>query len=90
MRLNLPSKNFSMFRGIEKKTDLLIQNDDKESKKNPSRRCSLKKGVIRNFTKFTRKHLCQSLFFNKVVGLSTAFVYTAVFAQKRVLFYPYL
>ena len=23
------------------------------------------KGVFRNFTKFTREHLCQSLFFNK-------------------------
>ena len=28
-----------------------------------------KKGVLRNFAKFTRKHLCQSLFFNKVAGL---------------------
>ena len=28
-----------------------------------------KKAVIRNFTKFTGKHLCQSLFFNKVAGL---------------------
>ena len=26
----------------------------------------------RNFTKFTGKHLCQSLFFNKVVGLRSA------------------
>ena len=25
-----------------------------------------KKGVLRNLTKFTEKHLCQSLFFNKV------------------------
>ena len=25
-----------------------------------------KKGVLRNFSKFTRKHLCQKLFFNKV------------------------
>ena len=25
-----------------------------------------KKGVLRNYTKFTGKHLCQSLFFNKV------------------------
>ena len=31
-----------------------------------------KKCVLRNFTKFTRKHLCQSLFFNKVTGLRTA------------------
>ena len=27
-----------------------------------------KKGVLRNLTKFTGKHLCQSLFFNKVAG----------------------
>ena len=26
-------------------------------------RCSVKKDVLRNFTKFTGKHLCQSLFF---------------------------
>ena len=30
-----------------------------------------KKGVLRNFAKFTRKHLCQSLFFNKVAGVRT-------------------
>ena len=27
-----------------------------------------KEGVLRNFAKFTGKHLCQSLFFNKVAG----------------------
>ena len=31
--------------------------------------CSVKKCVIRNFAKFTGKHLCQSLFFNKVADL---------------------
>ena len=35
-------------------------------------RCSMKKGVLRNFTKFTGKHLCQSLLFNKVAGLRPA------------------
>ena len=35
-------------------------------------RCSMKKGVLRNFTKFPGKHLCQSLFFNKVAGLRPA------------------
>ena len=30
--------------------------------------CSVRKVVIRNFEKFTRKHLCQSLFFDKVAG----------------------
>ena len=32
------------------------------------RRCSLRKGVLRNFAKFTGKHLCQSLFLNEVAG----------------------
>ena len=35
------------------------------------RRCSIKKGVPRNFTKFIGKQLCQSLFFNKVAGPAT-------------------
>ena len=29
------------------------------------RRCSVRKGVPRNFEKFTGKHLCPSLFFKK-------------------------
>ena len=32
------------------------------------RRCSLRKVVLRYFAKFTRKYLCQSVFFNKVAG----------------------
>ena len=35
-------------------------------------RCSVKKGVLRNFAKFTGKYLCQCLFFNKVAGLRPA------------------
>ena len=31
-----------------------------------------KKGVLRNYTKFTGKHMCQSLYFNKVAGLRPA------------------
>ena len=31
-----------------------------------------KKGVLRNFAKFTGKHLCQSLFLNKVASLRPA------------------
>ena len=33
------------------------------------RRCSVKKGALKNFPKLTGKDLCQSLFFNKVAGL---------------------
>ena len=32
-------------------------------------RCSVKKNVLRNFSKFTGKHLCHSLFFNNFAGL---------------------
>ena len=30
------------------------------------------KGALKNFAKFTGKHLCQSLFFNNIVGLRPA------------------
>ena len=33
------------------------------------RRCSVKKGVLKNFAKCTGRHLCHGLFFNKVGGL---------------------
>ena len=46
--------------------------------KSSRHRCSMKKCVLRNFTKFTRKHLCQSLFFNKAAG-----VRLATFSKKR-------
>ena len=32
----------------------------------------MEKGGLRNLTKFTGKQLCQSLFYNKVVGLRPA------------------
>ena len=35
-------------------------------------RCSINKGNLRNFVKFTGKHLCQSLFLKKVAGLKPA------------------
>ena len=35
-------------------------------------RRSIKKVVLKTFTNFTGKHLCQSLFFNKVAGLTPA------------------
>ena len=39
------------------------------SSKSSHLRCSMKKGALINFTKFTGKHLCQSLFFHKIAGL---------------------
>ena len=38
------------------------------------------KGVLRNFAKFTGKHLCQNLFFNKVAGLRPT---ACIFIKKR-------
>ena len=32
-------------------------------------RCFVKKGVLRDFAKFTGKHLCQRLFFNKIAAI---------------------
>ena len=46
-----------------------------------SQRCSVKKGVLRNFAKFTGKHLCQSLFFNKVADLACNFIKKETLAQ---------
>ena len=39
----------------------------KKEKRSPEVFC--KKGVLKSFAKFPGKHLCQSLFFNKVAGL---------------------
>ena len=39
--------------------------------RNSHRRCFIKKGVLKNFAKFSGKRLCQSLFFNKVNNKDT-------------------
>ena len=41
----------------------------------------MKKGVLKNFAKSTGKHLCQSLFFNKVAGLTCIFIKKETLAQ---------
>ena len=48
----------------------LYKNFPSERSSRPEVFC--KKGVLKNFTKFTGKHLCQSLFFNKVAGFRFA------------------
>ena len=45
------------------------------------RRCSVKRDVLKNFTKFTGIHLCQSLFFNKVTGGAGNFIKKLTLAQ---------
>ena len=44
-------------------------------------RCSLRKCILRNFGKFTGKHLCQSFYFNKVAGLTCNFIKIETLAQ---------
>ena len=39
------------------------------------------KGVLRNFAKFTEKHLCQSLFFSKATGGACNFIKKEALAQ---------
>ena len=51
------------------------------------RRCSMREGVLRNFAKFTEKHLFQSLFFNKVAGQE--FCEIAKNASGRLLLFCY-
>ena len=41
----------------------------------------IRKGVLGNFAKFTRKHLCQSLCFNKTAGLACNFIKIETLAQ---------
>ena len=43
----------------------------------------MKKGVLRNFAKFTGKNLCQSLFFNNVSGLRAATVLKMRLGHRR-------
>ena len=52
--------------------DSLTNNHLSFKDRSTHRRCSVRKSVYRNFAKFTGKHLCQSLFFNKIVDVRPA------------------
>ena len=47
---------------------MLLMTSSNDQFRSSHQKCSIKKGVLKNFTKFTRKHLWQSFFFHKVVG----------------------
>ena len=50
--------------------------------------CSVKKGVLRNFTKFTGKHLCRRFFFNKIAGqIKTLFLQNT--SGRLLLLFPH-
>ena len=63
---SLTSKKIIRFRFC-KRSDINIV---KSITRGSPRRCSIKKGDLKNFAKLTGKHLCQSLFFNKAADLS--------------------
>ena len=68
--------------GITKKDDIhpkrygiFAEIPDWHPRKDPRsshQKCNTRKGVLRNFAKFTGKNLCQSLFFNKATDLRPA------------------
>ena len=74
--INIPMvKSFSRSKGWIFKWRLVIASTYRSS----HRRCSVKKGVLRNFAKLTVKHLCQRLFFNKVTGLRPDYFFCPIF-----------
>ena len=63
-----------------KQIEWVIQNGP-ITNRSSHQRCSIKKGVLRNFAKSTGKHLCQSLFFSKVAGACN-FIKKGTLAQE--------
>ena len=58
--------------------------------RNAHRRSSIKEGVLNNFAKFTGKHLCQGLFFNKVAGLACNVIKKEILTQMFNCFAKFL
>ena len=66
---NLIIRWYQLYSCLKSGLKLLSGHLDSAKCRSSHRRCSVKKGFLKNFIKFTEKHLCQSLFFNKVAGL---------------------
>ena len=54
--------------------------------RNSHQRCSMKKGILRNFAKFTRKHLCQNLVPWQKGALAQVFSYEVCKISRNVFF----
>ena len=52
--------------------DVFLENEGKVYAEAVTRGALDKKGVLRNFVKFTGKHQCQGLFFNKRLRIATS------------------
>ena len=73
MKLLLTSD--SWVNGVKMAPLIYIRNIVNEITEAVVQRCSLKVSVLKNLAKFIGKHLCQSLFFNKVAGLGRQLYY---------------
>ena len=65
----------------------LLMVSDFASDRSSHRRCSVRKGVLRNFSTSTGKHLCQIPYFNKVSGLRPATLLKKRLWHRRTLFF---
>ena len=62
------SRDVEVNPGTERKSKTATQSTITSIVRSSNWMCSVRKGVLRNFAKFTGKHVCQSLLFNKVAG----------------------
>ena len=60
-----------MINGFHNANWLPLASTKKNGARSSHQRCSMKNVVLRNFTKFTKQYLRQSLFFNKVADLGS-------------------
>ena len=89
-------KGFSIVssKAVPEVLDIKYNSEFKHGFTNPeavSQRCSVKKDVIKNFRKSTRKHLYQSLLFNKVAEtLAQVFSFEFFEISKNTFFIEHL
>ena len=69
MPVFLNSPQNAIFRRMRNNYSVLVEFSKICSNRSSHQRCSMKKEVLGNLSKFTGKHLCQSLFSNKVAVL---------------------
>ena len=75
------SENWGKFPGKYLQWTLLLIFKFAEQLQKQPPKVFFEESLIRNFAKFEGKHLCESLFFNKVVGLSPATLLKVTLAQ---------
>ena len=81
------TESFLKFISMEGKWNEIITSDksklifNEETLRSSYQRCSAKKVVLGNLTKFVEKYLCQSLFFNKVGSEDLAQVFSSEFSE---------